>query len=221
MAVHLAVFVQRSFGFPCKSEKLVVDPYAKRFIPPEPPSAIAPESTTLANYTLRFTRRLRYCRCRPSCLPLSLLSGHTSQMDSAQLQAALEAVRLNDFLRVYPSESVTTSSQVGDGGFATVWRGTLHKRDAGDLPVVVKVLKGALTEAALRQFLREARVALIVRGRHVCSLLGVTLRDGRPALLLPAYDASLFEIIHYENCLGMPLTLALEVLLKVRPSDLR
>lgn len=136
-------------------------------------------------------------------------------MDVDALTRAVEAGGLKAFLRVYRSDAVSKTKQIGCGGFAAVWSDVLHKRDAGDVPVAVKVAHAALSEAELSNFLSEARAALSVRGSHVCVLLCATVCDGRPALLLPLYESSAYDLVEMEYPNGLPLPLALVVLLKV------
>lgn len=94
-------------------------------------------------------------------------------------------------------------------------RRTLSKPDVGDLDVAIKVPHSALSETELGSFLTEARAALLVRGPHVCSLLGATVVDAKPALLLPLYEDNVHSVVELEYPDGLPLALALDVACKV------
>lgn len=136
-------------------------------------------------------------------------------MDSPTLSGLIEETGLKVFLRVFPSEALVYGKQIGVGGFAAVWRGTLALPNVGELPVAIKVTLAVPSPREMAAWLSEARVALTVRGANVCSLLGASVRGGHPCLIMPAYDASLEHLLDEDFPDGMPLPLSLDVAVRI------
>lgn len=123
---------------------------------------------------------------------------------------------LEKFLPVYRARAVTLKAQLGAGGFACVYKGTLTvSSDVGDRSVAVKVAHPDIKDTDLASFFREARAALTVTGVHVCQPLGVTVCDGRAAFILPLYEANAHNLVDEEYPSGLPLWLVLSVIRRV------
>jgi serine/threonine protein kinase len=101
---------------------------------------------------------------------------------------------------------------LGEGSGSKVWKGQW-----GHSVVAVKVLKvnPHTRKEALRGFVQEATILSQLRHPAICTLLGMTLHEGLPALVLEFMGGgSLFDLLHNSNStLTPPLLsrLALEV----------
>lgn len=130
-------------------------------------------------------------------------------MDNQALRRVVKDAGIDTFFHVYPRESVQFKRQLGDGGFACVWEGTLQIcSDVGSRPVAIKVMHPGTKEKELKMFFQEARAALTATGVHVCQLLGA----GRPAFLWPLYKDNVHDLMDDECPGGMPVWLTLRVI---------
>jgi serine/threonine protein kinase len=95
-----------------------------------------------------------------------------------------------------------------------VYEGTVHRDGVGSVPCALKVLHGgALPDAEIRGLLREVRAALAAASAcaFVCPVLGATVWERSPALVLPLYEGSADDLVNEEHADGLPLALALRI----------
>jgi serine/threonine protein kinase len=88
--------------------------------------------------------------------------------------------------------SYTLHEQLGEGATAVVFRAT-----DGSSEVALKLLRPEQARDPERRarFLREARVAAEVQGRHLVPVLAAGDEDGQPFLALPLYPESLAQLL--------------------------
>src|SRR5581483_5223433 len=92
--------------------------------------------------------------------------------------------------------------RLGEGGMGVVWKG--HD-DLLDRPVAIKVLAPFLRadEAAIRRFLREARLAAGLSHENVVSIYFAGEDDGQPYLVMEFVDGrDLREVLEREGPLA-------------------
>lgn len=132
------------------------------------------------------------------------------------LLRVVEAAGLKALFHVYLPKAVKLGRQLGVGGCACVFQGTLQlSSDVGSRQVAIKVLHPGNQEKELASFFQEARAALTVAGVHVCQPLGATVCDGRPAFILPLYQDNVHDLVDDEYPGGVPVWQALAVLRSV------